>query len=81
MLIMSIGTIWLNGVTGTGNSKVNLAIEIFTLVFYLIYIYFALEYYNLSIIYGWMSEWLYWMCTFCPAYFYLKSGWWKKKII
>ncbi|HLX90589.1 MAG TPA: MATE family efflux transporter [Puia sp.] len=81
MLMMSFATIWLNAVTGTGNSSVNLAIEIFTIVFYIIYVYLVLEYYHLSIIYGWMSEWLYWLCTFFPAYFYIKSGWWQKKVI
>ncbi|HEX4372431.1 MAG TPA: MATE family efflux transporter [Puia sp.] len=81
MLIMSFATIWLNGVTGTGNTTVNLAIEIFTLIFYIIYVYFILEYYKLSIIYGWMSEWLYWICIFVPAYFYIKSGRWKKKVL
>ncbi|HLY69491.1 MAG TPA: MATE family efflux transporter [Puia sp.] len=81
MLIMSFATIWLNAVTGTGNSTVNLAIEICTIIFYIIYVYLTLEYYQLSIIYGWMSEWLYWICTFVPAYFYIKSGWWKKKVL
>src|SRR5580693_6925449 len=81
MLMMSIATIWLNAVTGTGNSTANLAIEIFTITFYIIYVYLVLEHFKLSIIYGWMSEWLYWICTFIPAYFYIRSGWWKKKII
>jgi multidrug resistance protein, MATE family len=81
MSFMSVGTIWLNAVTGTGNSKVNLAIEMFTIIFYSIYVYLVLEYFNLSIIYGWMSEWLYWIFTFIPAFLYIKSGWWKKKVI
>ncbi len=81
MLMMSFATIWLNAVTGTGNSTVNLAIEIFTIIFYIIYVYFVLEHYKLSIIYGWMSEWLYWICTFVPAFFYIRSGWWRKKVI
>jgi MATE family multidrug resistance protein len=81
MLLMSVGTIWLNAVTGTGNSKVNLAIESFTIIFYSIYVYLILEHFNLSIIYGWMSEWLYWMFTFIPAFLYIRSGWWKKKVI
>lgn len=81
MLLMSFATIWLNAVTGTGNSKINLAIEIFAIIFYCTYVYFILEYLKLSIIYGWMSEFLYWICTFCPAYLYIKSGRWKKKVI
>ncbi|HMR56189.1 MAG TPA: hypothetical protein PKC10_02660 [Cyclobacteriaceae bacterium] len=31
LLLMSFGTIWLNAVTGTGNSRVNLLIELITI--------------------------------------------------
>ena len=37
MLFMSIANIWLNGVTGTGKTKVNLVIEIVAISVYLIY--------------------------------------------
>jgi len=81
LVLMSFGTIWLNAVTGTGNTKVNLAIEFITIVFYSIYVYLILGYWNLSIIYGWMSEWLYWMLMFSMAFFYIRSGKWKNKVI
>ncbi|MBS1597762.1 MAG: MATE family efflux transporter [Bacteroidetes bacterium] len=79
LILMSIGTIWLNAVTGTGNTKVNLAIEFITIVFYCIYVYLVLGYWNLPILYGWMSEWLYWIFLFTMAFFYIKSGRWKNK--
>src|SRR5690606_3843653 len=34
LLLMSFGTIWLNAVTGTGNTTVNLMIELITIVIY-----------------------------------------------
>jgi putative MATE family efflux protein len=80
-ILMSFGTIWLNAVTGTGNTKINLAIEAITIVFYSIYVYLVLGYWNLSIIYGWMSEWLYWILTFVLSYMYIRSGRWKGKVI
>jgi len=81
LVMMSFSTIWLNAVTGTGNTDVNLAIEIITIIFYCIYVYLTLGYFNLPILYGWMSEYVYWMTTFAFAFFYIRSGRWKKKVI
>ncbi|MFZ6010503.1 MAG: MATE family efflux transporter [Bacteroidota bacterium] len=81
LLMMSIGTIWLNAVTGTGNTTVNLTIELITIVIYSAYVYFVLERWNLPITWGWGSEWVYWMSMFSMAFFYMKSGRWKHKTI
>jgi MATE family multidrug resistance protein len=77
LILMSFGSVWLNGVTGTGNSKVNLLIEVITLCFYSVYVYVTLEVYNLPIYIGWMSEWVYWICLFSMSFWYLRSGRWK----
>ncbi len=76
ILMMSISTVFLNAVTGTGNTKVNLLIEVFTALAYCIYIYLVMEYYNLSITWGWASEWLYWTMIFIMSFIYMKSGRW-----
>ena len=81
LILMSFATVWLNAVTGTGNSKINLGIELVTIIFYCVYVYLVLGYWNLSILYGWMSEWIYWIITFSLAFPYMKSGHWKKKVI
>lgn len=81
LLFMSISTIWLNAVTGTGNTKINLKIEIVAITLYCIYVYLILEKFNLPILYGWMSEWIYWTAIFIPSFIYLKSGKWKGKKI
>lgn len=81
LLLMSIGTVWLNAVTGTGNTKVNLAIEAVTIVFYSAYVYLVLEYWHLSITWGWVSEWVYWITILTGAYLYFRSGKWKNKVI
>jgi multidrug resistance protein, MATE family len=81
ILQMSFAVVYLNAVTGSGNSRVSLLIEMFAIVFYCVYIYFALDKYFLSITYGWMSEWLYWLCLFLPSFLYIRSGKWKGKII
>ena len=81
LLMMSFGTIWLNAVTGTGNTKVNLAIKSITIVIYIVYVYLVLEYWHLSIVWGWGSEWVYWVSMFTMAFLYMKSGRWKGKKI
>lgn len=80
IIFMSVSTVCLNAVTGTGNTRVNLLIEIITIVLYCIYIYYVMEVYNLSIVWGWGSEWVYWLSIFFLSFFYLKSGKWKKGI-
>lgn len=79
IVMMSIATICLNAVTGTGNTKVNLLIELFTVVLYCVYIYMVMEYYNLPIVWGWGSEWVYWTAIFTLSYLYLKSGNWNNE--
>ena len=81
LILMSFSTVWLNAVTGTGNSKITLYIELVTIILYCIYVYLVLEVFNLPITIGWMSEWLYWMMLFTASYFYIRSGKWKGKVI
>jgi multidrug resistance protein, MATE family len=81
MLFMSCASIWLNAVIGTGNTKVNLAIELFAICVYCGYVYLILEYLNLSIVIGWTAEWVYWSCVLIPSFLYLRSGRWKHKKI
>jgi putative MATE family efflux protein len=81
LILMSFSTVWLNAVTGTGNTRVNLLIEFITILLYCIYVYLVLERWHLSLIYGWMSEWLYWLSIFSMSWYYIRSGKWKGKVI
>ncbi len=81
MLLMSFSVIMLSAVTGTGNTKITFYIELFAIILYCLYVYFVAEYYFLPMKFGWMSEWLYWLCLFVPSFFYLRSGKWKNKVI
>jgi Na+-driven multidrug efflux pump len=81
MLVMSLATIWLSAVTGTGQSVRTLYIETIAIVIYVIYVYTTMEYYNLPITIGWMSELVYWTSLLIPSYLYIKSNKWKDKKI
>lgn len=81
LILMSFATILLNAVIGTGNTKVNLAIEFFTIILYSLYVYLVLEKFQLGITWGWGSEWIYWTSIFTLSFLYLRSGRWRNKEI
>ena len=78
---MAVGTVWVNAVIGTGNSRMNLLIEFVAITLYCAYVWFTLEYKNMPITIGWMSEWIYWLTLFSLSFIYMKSGKWKGKVI
>jgi len=81
MVMVSFSIVLLYAVTGTGNSKMTFLIELVAIIVYSIYVFIVLEKLHLGIIYGWMSEWLYWFTLFILSYFYLRSGKWKSRSI
>ena len=81
LLIMSIANIWLNGVTGTGKTKVNLAIEIIAITVYLLYTWYMVKVNYISLAMAWSNELVYWTAIFIMAFSFLKSGWWKSKVL
>ena len=81
ILIMAVATVWLNGVTGTGNTRVNLMIEVVAILLYTMYIYLVLKVWDLGLIWAWGSEFLYWSVLFILSFFYIRSGKWKKTTI
>lgn len=79
LVLMSVSVIWLNAVTGTGNTKVNLYSEIAAIILYCLYVYTVLEKLKLSIEWGWASEGIYWITLLIPSYLYMRSGRWKAR--
>jgi MATE family multidrug resistance protein len=78
MVFMSVSNIWLNAVTGTGNSRMSFKIEFIAILFYCVYVFLVLEIYKLSLVWGWMSEFLYWSILLSLSYLYMRSGKWKR---
>jgi hypothetical protein len=76
---MSVANIWLNGVTGTGKTKINLAIEIIAITLYLVYTYIFTKLHYTSLAMAWSNEMVYWTSIFIMAFTYLKSQKWKTK--
>ncbi|SJZ94154.1 MATE family efflux transporter [Sediminibacterium ginsengisoli] len=81
LVLMSVSVIWLNAVTGTGNSRMNLITETAAIICYCVYNYIVLEQLKLPIAWGWASEVIYWLVLFIPSYWYIRSGRWKSRKI
>lgn len=81
VLGMSMATVWLNAVTGSGNSKMNLYIEVVAITLYAAYLYLIFNVWHFNLVWVWSSELLYWGSLFIFSFIYMKSGRWKKKVI
>jgi putative MATE family efflux protein len=80
LIIMSIANIWLNGVTGTGKTTINLAIEIIAISIYLVYSIYFVKYHYTTLQMAWSNELVYWTSIFIMSFLFLKSGKWKTKL-
>jgi putative MATE family efflux protein len=81
LVLMSVSIVWMNAVTGTGNSKMNLYTEVAAIIFYCLYVYIVLEKMNLPITWGWGSEGIYWITLLVPSFCYMQRGGWKGRKI
>lgn len=81
MIVHSCAFLFLFAVTGSGNTRITLFIEILAIILYSVYVYLVLDKYFLDITYGWMSEWLYGLSILIPSFLYMRSGRWKGKVV
>ena len=79
LVFMSIANIWLNGVTGTGKTRINLMIEIIAITLYLLYTWYFMKLHYVSLAMAWSNEFIYWTAIFIMSFIFLRSGRWKTK--
>jgi putative MATE family efflux protein len=77
MFFFSISFILFNGVTGTGNTKASLLIELINIIIYLTAAYYIGITLQSSLPVVWASEFIYFGCLGLLSYLYLKKGNWK----
>lgn len=80
-LVMSLATVCFNAVVGSGNTMVNLCIELCCVCAYVVYVSFVVEKWRMPLHYAWASEFVYWGCLLFISGAYLLSGRWKGKIV
>jgi len=78
MIFMSVSNVWLNAVTGTGKTKVSLAIEIITISLYLMYTLYFMKYNYISLAMAWSNEFVYWTSILFLTSGYMFSKRWQK---
>lgn len=79
--LYSVGTVLFSAVSGTGNSRTALGYEIFTLIFYLAYMWLVIIFLRLSVAVAWTTEHVYWIFLMALSFNYLRSGKWKDRKI
>lgn len=77
MILMSMANIWLNAVTGTGQTRVNLMIEIVAITLYMIYTWYFMKVNYVSLAMAWSNEFIYWLSILIMAFWFMKRGKWK----
>jgi Na+-driven multidrug efflux pump len=77
----SVGTVLFSAVSGTGNTRTALGFEIFTLVFYMAYMWFIIIFLRASVAAAWTTEHVYWFFLITLSFVYLRSGKWKNRKI
>jgi len=77
MIMMSVAAIWLNAITGTGKTKMNLAIEGVAIAFYLVYTFTVVKKLKLSLAVVWSNELVYWLLIFLVSFWFIKKGSWR----
>ena len=78
MIMMSIASIWLNAVTGTGKTKMNLVIEAAAIIVYLAYTFVLVKQLHLSLAIVWSNEMIYWLLIFLVSFWFITKGNWIK---
>lgn len=78
-IIMSASTVVFNGVVGTGNTQINLLMEVTIVSLYVVYCYFIIEKNRMSLPWAWGADFVYWTALLFASVAYLKFGHWQKK--
>ena len=73
--------VYFQAVSGTGNTRTALGLELCVLAIYLIYITYMILYLRVDVAVCWTTEHLYGICILFLSYLYIKKGNWQKKQI
>ena len=78
---IGIANVYFQSVSGTGNTRTALALEMITLVAYIFYIWLSIVQLKFPLEYCWTCEYVYAIFIFGLCFSYLKKGRWKNKKI
>lgn len=81
LLFASIGSVLFNAMSGTGNTKSALLVEIISIAIYVAYMWWLIFVEKASVAWCWTTEHVYWLTLILFCYWYLVKGNWKDKKI
>jgi putative MATE family efflux protein len=76
LALFSIGSVFFNGLVGTGATYLGLKIQAFCAVGYLAYIYVVVNHTDGGLPWAWASEIFYWIAMIVLSFYYLRSKTW-----
>lgn len=79
--ICTIGSVFFNAVSGTGNTQMGLLFELITLSAYIGALWFIVMHKHAPVAVCWTVEMVYWGLLFILSYAYLRWGNWQKKMV
>lgn len=79
--VCSLSTVIFNSISGTGNTRAALQLEIITLVSYVLYMYWIVIYKSASVAVCWTVEYVYWGGLLLFSSLYLRYAKWQHKIV
>ena len=79
-LLISVGLILLSAVSGTGDTRAAMFIEILNISAYLAFVIICTQFIKTSVEVVWLSEIQYWSLMALFSYFYLRSNRWRARI-
>ncbi len=77
--VISISTVIFNSISGTGNTRAALMLEISTLIVYILYMYWIVIYKQASVAVCWTVEYAYWGVLLILSLLYFKYAKWQNK--
>ena len=79
MLVASVSNVYFNGISGTGNTRSALMLEVITLFFYTGYIFLVGVYFKATVAICFFIEVLYYSLLLIGSFIYLKKANWQSK--
>ena len=80
LAIFSFGSIFINGLTGTGHTKTALWIQSIFVFVYIVYSFVVIKVLSLGLIWAWSVEIIYWLGIWGVCYWYLRSRKWYERL-
>ena len=80
-LVLVPANVYFQSVSGTGNTRTALAMELCVLTIYVAYSMYFILYLRMDIAFAWTTECVYGIFTLIFCYIYMKKGNWQKKKI